>query len=186
MTGIRTRLRSARALLAALLVAVVALPFNTMAQDGDPILSGRLKCNSSDLRCWYMVGAVGEAPRRLAFIGRNIDPLVDGMRRVELIQVIDQRDYKHRFVIWQLEVDCNRASFRVERDRAGNSNGTVTDEAVENGQWQAFAEARYGESSVQGLACSAGQPDPGTTLFVGNAYRAPDVVHHFRSVFWSQ
>lgn len=186
MRGIHSRLRRPRSLLAGLCLAVVAvLPLAAMAQDGDPLLSGRLKCNSADLRCWYLVGGVGEAPRRLAFIGRNIDPLADGKRRVELIQVIEQSDYKHRFVIWQLEVDCNRTSFRVERDRAGNNNGTVTEEAVENGQWQTFAEARYGEASVQGLACSPDQPDPETTIFVGNAYRAPDVVHHVRSVFWT-
>lgn len=168
------------------LAALVALTPAASAQEPDPLLSGRMKCNpSDDLRCWYLVGGVGDAPQRLAFIARNVDPLADGKRQVEFIQAIEHRNYKHRYVIWQLEVDCNRDAFRVLRDRAGNANGTVTDEAVENDQWQAFADGRYGEASVRDLACSAGQPDPSSTIFLGNAYRAPDVVHHFRSVFWA-
>ena len=168
------------------LAAAIALPSSAVAQASDPLLTGQLKCNpGADLRCWYLVGGVGEAPRRLAFIARNVDPLVDGKRRVEFIQAIEQADYKHRFVIWQLEVDCGSDRFRVERDRTGNANGTVTDAPVENPQWQSFDEARYGERSVKLLACSPGQPDADSTIFVGNAYRAPDVVHHFRSVFWA-
>jgi len=185
--GFCARPSGSRSFLAGLCLAAVAAgtPFAGIAQEPDPLAGGRLKCNpSADLRCWYLVGGVGESPRRMAFIARNVDALAGGRRKVEFIQAIEQSDYPHGFVIWQLDVDCDKGSFRVERDRAGHRSGKVTEEPVENDQWQAFEEGRYGESSVQPLACSPGVPD-GEAIFVGNAYRAPDVVHHFRSVFWA-
>lgn len=150
-----------------------------------PDSRGGFRCDpGQDLRCWYMVHAVGEAPRRLALIASNIGPLQAGRRKVEFVQAIEQADYKHRYVIWQLDVDCSAGRFRVERDRVGHPNGTVTDAPVENGDWQAVSEGRFGENAVVPLACSQGQPGPDTAIYLGNAYRAPDMVQHFRSVFW--
>ncbi|MCD9005708.1 hypothetical protein LDO31_05550 [Luteimonas sp. XNQY3] len=183
----RAALRRCRSLLAAGSLAIVAgTPAVGLAQEADPMASGKLRCNpAADLRCWYLVGGVGEAPRRLAFIARNIDALARGRRKVEFIQVIEQADYPERFVIWQLDIDCGKGSFRVERDRVGHANGTVTDDAIENDQWQAFSAGRYGERAVQPLACGTGEPGGDVALFLGNAYRAPDIVHQFRNVFWA-
>lgn len=169
------------ALLAGLPSAVLAgeaatgtTPANASASPGEHCRPHR------DLRCWYLVGAVGQAPRRLALIASNAGALEAGRRRVEFIQVIEQADYPHRFTIRQLEVDCNAGRFRILGDRVGHPDGMVTDAAIENDQWQAFSAGRFGEGSVQPLACNPGQPGADTALFLGNAYRAPDVIQHFR------
>ncbi|MGY1409653.1 hypothetical protein ACW5EG_08765 [Luteimonas sp. A611] len=182
---LRARLRRRGALVAGLLMGMsTGLPLATMAQDADPLTSRQLKCNpAADLRCWYLVGGMGEAPQRVAFVARNVDALSAGMRRIEYIQVVEQASHPHRFYMWDLEVDCNAGRFRVLRDQVGNANGTVTDDPVESDQWQAFGEGRFGEVNARPLACAGGEP-PADAMFVGNAYRAPDMMHHFRSVFW--
>lgn len=184
--GLRTRMRWRGALLMALLMGTLAaVPAAAVAQDSDPLATGKLKCNpAADLRCWYLVGGMGEAPGRVAFIARNVDALAGGMRRIEYIQVVEQPRHPERFYLWDLEVDCNAGRFRALRVRDGNANGTVTDDPVENDQWQAFGEGRFGEESARSLACTAGEPPAEEVMFVGNAYRAPDMMHQFRSVFW--
>lgn len=45
--------------------------------------------------------------------------------------------------------------------------------------------SRFGAPGAQPLACTEGQPPAEAAMFVGHAYRAPDMLHHFRSVFWA-
>lgn len=174
------------ALVAGVLMAMSAtVPLTATAQGVDPLASGQSSCNpQADLRCWYLVGAIGEAPERVAFVARNQGALSGGKRRIEYIQVVEQARHPKRFYMWDLEVDCKAGSFRVLRVRDGHNDGTVLDAPVDNDQWQAFSAGRFGESSAQPLACTEGPPPANSTLFIGNAYRAPDVMHQFRSVFW--
>lgn len=144
-------------------------------------------CNpAKDLRCWYLVGGTGEAPGRVAFIARHVDPaIVDGRRRLEFVQVIEPAAHPEAFVIWDMEVDCGKSAFRIGRTRAGLRDGRVVDKPVADGGWQAFAGARYGEAFAQPFACKAGPIGEDDAIFLWNAYRAPDVVRLFRNVFWT-
>ena len=184
--GIRAGSCRRGALVAGVLMTMSAtVPPTATAQAVDPLASRQSRCNpQADLRCWYLVGAIGEAPERVAFIARNAGALSGGKRRIDYIQVVEQAGHAKRFYMWDLEVDCKAGSFRVLRLRDGNNDGTVVDATVVNDHWQTFSAGRFGESSAQPLACTDGPPPADSTLFIGNAYRAPDMMHQFRSVFW--
>lgn len=142
-----------------------------------------------DLRCWYLIGAIGEQPERVAFVARHVDPTVAGeKRRVELLQVVEKVDFPERFSVWRLQFDCQRKMFRVEASLVGLPNGTAKAEPVDSTRWYSLEEGRSGEGIALPFACEErGQgSDEVTKLFMGNLYRGPDLINLFRRVYWEE
>lgn len=148
----------------------------------------RFECRTTEsLRCWYLIGALGERPERVAFIARHLEPAVeDGKRRVEVMQIVEKPDFPERFSVWQLQFDCRQKKFRTEASSVGLANGITRAEAADPDRWYSHEAGRFGEGIALPFACDDGRvgAEPVTKLFMGDLYRAPDVINLFRRVYW--
>ena len=156
-----------------------------------PVVAQEAECRSGrGLRCWFIIGEVYRKPDRIAFLARHVDELaVDDIRGLEVLQVAESTAVDDRYAIWLMQVDCRRRMFRVTSTKLANREGLIREVPSYASAWTALAQAKYGESATQHFAC-----DPNVVkdrseylaAFAGTAYRAPDVVAHFRQVIWGE
>ena len=158
---------------------------------GVPAAAQEAECRKGQgLRCWFIVGEVYKKPDRIAFIARHVDEReVDGIRRLEVLQVAESVAVNDRYAIWLMQVDCRRRMFRVTSAKLASREGSIREMPSYASGWTALAQAKYGESAVQYFACDPDVVEDRSeylAAFAGNAYRAPDVVAHFRQVIWGE
>lgn len=156
-----------------------------------PVAAQEAECrNGQGLRCWFIIGEVYKKPDRVAFLARHVgESAVDGIRGLEVLQVAESPAVDDRYAIWLMQVDCRRKMFRATSTKLANREGLIREVPSYASGWTALAEAKYGESATQYFACN---PDvvkdrsEYLAAFAGTAYRAPDVVAHFRQVIWGE
>jgi hypothetical protein len=157
-----------------------------------PVAAQKAECrNDQDLRCWFIIGEAYKKPTRAAFIARHVDhAVVNGMRSLELVQVVEAANHPDRYAIWQMQVDCRRRMFRVSSDKAVNSEGLVRDDGPSYAaEWTPLGAAKYGESVAEHFACDpevVKQRTEYLAAFIGTMYRVPDVVAFFRQTIWEE
>lgn len=144
-------------------------------------------CRDSDASCWYLVGGIGEAPARVAWLARARAGSAQGHRRIELVQVLEERGAPHPYVVWDLQVDCAASALRTGDRWIAGRDGLLARQPGDP-RWTPAAEARHGESLALPLACdpevASGRSPTHAAMFIGNAWRAPDAQASFRQVFW--
>ena len=116
----------------------------------------------------------------------------DVIRRIELVQAIEDPGFEQRYVIFRLQIDCQKLQFLVDSTLIGHADGTVKPKANETSDWVDLPQGRYGEGAAGTMAC----PPPKEyladhrklvqTSIVTDAYRAADAVDWLRKALWSK
>lgn len=154
------------------------------------VLAQERRCWDSDASCRSLVGGIGEAPARVAWLARTRTGASEGHHRgIELVQVLKDRGAPQPYAIWRMQVDCEAGTFREEERWLAGHDGLLARQAG-GGQWTPAAEARHGGAGAVPLACgpdvARGRSQTHVALFVGTAWRAPDAQAAFRQAFWEQ
>lgn len=148
------------------------------------------------LRCWHLTGSYGEtSPKRVINMMRSLDPQdapQTAIRRIELLQAIEDLSFDQRYVIWKLQIDCERQMFMVDSTLVGHADGTVKPKANETTGWVELAKGRYGEAAAGFMACPPPREhnreyrDLLYKTIITDAYRAADAVDWLRKALWSK
>ncbi len=148
------------------------------------------ECPKDSPRCWYMVGGVGEAPKRMIFLARKVaGESVDGTAGVEFVQFIESVDFPEEYAVLKLQVDCERLRFSTQERYAGLRSGAVVRKPADPGKWTAMDDAQYGEKIVFPWFCAKlrqpGDPDL-SAVFLDDTYRIPDLSQFLRKFMWGE
>ena len=177
----------AKALSVLLAVVACASPTRSAAQSQDPCLRDQV------LKCWHMVGAEGTAPDRVLRMVRSLDPpgSTGNPRKLELVEAIENPASDRRYIVRQVQVDCDRLAFREEAMLFGFSDGTAKAQPVIDSEWRPVMEGEQGQPVAAMIACPA---PPGVSTkehrsllsssIVTDAFRAADAVDWVRKLLW--
>lgn len=146
-------------------------------------------CEPDAAKCWYIVFALGDPPKRELFIANHaIRELEAGIRQLELVHMFESPD-QPQYVVLTLDFRCRTGEFRLRKASGSDRNGKVASASApeEAPDWHKAANSPL--EPAMNFACNPDvlkNPERHYVSYFTDMIRVPDVVQLARRTFWQQ